>query len=104
MASSAEFQSTEKLAQRLLKFLQHHEHEKCSTLVELMNATKKNDEVWEELRIQSDQFASIYPLFEGAEHRVYRFFGLLIFFGSPLIFFFLSDPTQIGRFTALAPK
>ena len=61
----------EKLAERLLKCLQHLEHVEFSKFQEVFYPAALNDEAFEQLRIQSDQFAAIYPLLvEGAKQRV----------------------------------
>ena len=63
MTSSKESWSPEKLAEQLLKFLQNSEHESIFKLWKEHGIP--NDEVFEQLRVQSGQFASIYPLLEG---------------------------------------
>ena len=65
-----ESRSPKKLAERLLKCLQHLEHLKFSKFREVFYPAALNDEAFEQLRIQSDQFAAIYPLLEGAKQRV----------------------------------
>lgn len=67
MASAKETCSPEQLAKRLLKFLQNADNEHDVKLfAELLVAkAADSDEVFEQLRIQSNQFASIYPLLEG---------------------------------------
>ena len=75
-ASSVQRSSPEKLAKRLLKYLQMDgEHEKIN---KFMDTAGDTNEVYEQLRIQSDQFASIYPLLERATCIHHRFQLLII--------------------------
>ena len=69
MANLEERRSPTKLAKRLLRYLPEQNDTKFS---QASNAAKDNDEVFERLRIQSDQFASIYPLFESADLALRR--------------------------------
>ena len=67
MASSVEHGTSKKLAKRLLRYLQHPENVSDTKFQKALYAACDNPEVGEQLRIQSDQFASIYPLFESAD-------------------------------------
>ena len=68
MASSVEHRTAKRQAKRLLRYLQHPENVSDTKFKEVCNSAIDNREVFEQLRIQSDQFASIYPLFEGADY------------------------------------
>ena len=61
-ASSEESWSPKKYARRLLKCLLHPENERCSTFWVDHQFELNTDEVYEQLRIQSDSFASIFSL------------------------------------------
>ena len=61
--------SPEKLARRLLKYLQHPKKVNDTQFRKLYYTVRDRDEVLEQLRIQSHQFAYIYPLFEDADQE-----------------------------------
>ena len=68
MVSSVASWSSEKFANRLLKYLQYPKNVNDTKFYKVYRAAQDNDEVFEQLRIQSDQFAAIYPLLEGANY------------------------------------
>lgn len=68
MASSVKHKSPKKLVKRLLRYLEHPENVSDTKFWKMYTDVIDNCEVFEQLRIQSDQFASIYPLLEGADH------------------------------------
>ena len=71
--------SPEKLAQRLLQCLHDLENVNFSKFQEVFYDVAENDEVFEQLRIQSNQFASIYPLLVGTNKRNFALTnGLLV--------------------------
>ena len=72
MLSSAESQSPEKLAQQMLKYVQHPHLVTPNKFFDVVKIAQYNDAVCEQVRIQSNQFTLIYPLFAGAQHRVFR--------------------------------
>ena len=69
MASSVEHESSKKQAERLLWCLHHPENVSTGKFWKVFKAinTINNQEAFEQVRIQSDHFASIYPLCEGAD-------------------------------------
>ena len=72
MASSAKSRSAKRLAKRLLQYLQHPTNMNDTKFAKVYNAIEINDEGFEQFRMQSDQFAAVYPLLKVANNHTYK--------------------------------